>query len=1773
MVPQSVSTAFTDVGQSTAIRDERQRDTRPWLADNPLLRKSLEALARQQALELSASDELFRLVRLALRDVEELGGIGQEQMHEKQWAIVGRLLSAAEVGAASSNLAALLGFPRGTTEATPAAQQDKALRRLAERLQSHGVRQGLTDLAEMAGLETSVRSALLSLRSHLPPECDGALFKASPTSYFRTSIPPPPWWHRLDAETILALFEEGEDEESEGELQAELDSVDLLLRPAKGSNYWVCMEAPSLRLFEPNLSTRGRRDALPETLANVVASRKASRAVTELTRVGDRWTDSSPPEHTRPLTYAFEHPDFKAATCRVITLSKYRPGFLLRSTSAKKLRSIRRGKKSEKANWTTSFDYRAPGRHQIDAYFDPDRIRFVRAFYAGAGADWNGIEAVDHSPSGPWTEVRLQGAGTGRLLLQLPLEGDSLFALEFLRGEERELVLLELVVGSEASMNSTSVFDALVAQNLESQKRPRDVAVEATELHAWVQQALAPHGLEAIGTAARLGVAFAADFGSAGENGLLSSLSFVVDPRPLLSEYAIPGRVIGARSQVDELIKAALTDTKSSHLEELQLWLLRTEEAARRALDEYVDAYLEWYRHDPRAAGWYELYALFEAERQGSVLEAEPLAVLVSPLHPLRLAWMSTAQQLLQSALDADTPCPFPAVLNPSPLPDAMVLSCATGTGEWTDVPMLSLNTSSDYWGVLWSANRLQQVQHSPALSTLAELGIHVEGLAAGLAEGQLRRAMNDIDTLASAQAVLRLSIHSNEAGSQACTEGLARWCADTLGEADAWSSVSGRRVAVLDHRGHDRPDPEVVANLARSTGGAVEWFRVDTSDKSEAGSTIDLAILSHLGMLNPRLVKSGSSSALSEGALTRHRLRTNHAVGQELVVIESRVGASAQGGRDVPRELAALRELARAMESSIGQNAFQYAPNWKSLHQAAAGARYCAVASSDTDPSGFSRPELGAYLWDYDVPAIARHGIQDSGYYLVARETSEALSAVRFAFDELRSEHKLSDEMASQLLAEVSNRGIPSLKQLSAGGTAAAGEIGVLTALQLLQPGFGGPAVPGQSIFPPVEMGTVNLLIPVDPFRDQFEAVRKSLRSGSMATRPDLIAASIRVPDSLGGKARVHLTPIEVKYRWREMTAVDQDRALAQTASLVELLSLLRDRMLGTEAGDDADASQRPTLWGLAARSLFAGWIDFGFRVYSRGCKWLSSREWSVLHERVAAELLEGVAEVSVAPVGRLLLVHNTRTGGCHDRDEDGLAETLAVTLAEAAKILALSTERIAFAEGARAQLGDWDLLAPQAEQVERKATTPASRAGPVVTVARPANATVPSLLGAAPAHAPENNEREPAPQTQAAEQGVRFVVGKTTRSLKPRLVEFQPSNTDLSHLNVGVVGDMGTGKTQLTKYLITRMALASAQNRHESPRFLIFDYKKDYSKPDFVAAVGAKLVPPEDIPLNIMALPARPDGKPHARRDWVKRANFLYDTLSRVYGGIGPVQRNRLKNAVIQAYQGAAGGTPVLGNVFAEYDALGKPDSVSGILSDLVDLEVFTEDPSQVVSFEEFLSGVSVVQLNILGADQKLKNTLVVFFLSLFYDYMIRLPKRAFVGTEPQLRFIEAMLLVDEADNIMKYDFQVLRQILQEGREFGVGVLLASQYLSHFRRTDYDYREPLLTWFVHRVPNVVPRDLEGLGLASVDADTVNRVKELPNHEFFCTTLGEPGTFGMGRAFWRMCQDAWITQNPARWAALQEEHGLGTSSLANGLKSAMEANPPDLKKWLAREA
>jgi DNA phosphorothioation-dependent restriction protein DptH len=372
----------------------------------------------------------------------------------------------------------------------------------------------------------------------------------------------------------------------------------------------------------------------------------------------------------------------------------------------------------------------------------------------------------------------------------------------------------------------------------------------------------------------------------------------------------------------------------------------------------------------------------------------------------------------------------------------------------------------------------------------------------------------------------------------------------------------------------------------------------------------------------------------------------------------------------------------------------------------------------------------------------------------------------------------------------------------------------------------------------------------------------------------------------------------------------------------------------------------------------------------------------------------------------------------------------------------------------------------------------------------------------------------------------GILIEVGRTTDGFRPKDLYLNISDTRLNQLNMGVVGDLGTGKTQLLKSIIKQISSASEYNRGKKPRFLIFDYKRDYSNSDFVEATNAKVVSPRKLPLNLFDTKTLVET---TTPPWLDRFRFFSDVLGKIYSGIGPVQRDKLKRAVKRAYELTGDErAPTLNEVYAVYLEIldGATDSISSIIGDLVDMEIFTSEPNDAQMFDEFLDGVVVISLDKLGQDDQGKNMLVAVMLNMFYEYMLRVPKLPFIGNNPQLRAIDSYLLVDEADNIMRYDFDVLRKLLLQGREFGVGVILASQYLKHFKSKATDYREPLLTWFIHKVPNVTAAELSALGMTTADLGELSgRIRELPNHHCLYKSFDVPGEEIHGLPFFKLQQ------------------------------------------------
>ena len=384
--------------------------------------------------------------------------------------------------------------------------------------------------------------------------------------------------------------------------------------------------------------------------------------------------------------------------------------------------------------------------------------------------------------------------------------------------------------------------------------------------------------------------------------------------------------------------------------------------------------------------------------------------------------------------------------------------------------------------------------------------------------------------------------------------------------------------------------------------------------------------------------------------------------------------------------------------------------------------------------------------------------------------------------------------------------------------------------------------------------------------------------------------------------------------------------------------------------------------------------------------------------------------------------------------------------------------------------------------------------------------------------------------------ELGIQIIFGTDLSNNKDLI--WKPNDTrEVFHTNTGIIGTMGTGKTQFTKSLITQLYKNRKDNyQSESIGILIFDYKGDYNKtkPDFVQATEAKILSPYHLPFNPLALI-----KPKVFRPLLPLhvANTFKETIVKAYN-LGHRQAAALFNCIIAAYKERGILTdvpetwnrvaPTFEDVYNIYEAdetINKNDSLASAMKKLYDFQIFESDPNKTNSLFEILNGVVVIDLN--GYDPDIQSTVVAITLDQFYSQM-QATGESKMGEN--YRELTKMILVDEADNFMKEDFPVLRKILKEGRSFGVGTILSTQFLNHFITGDDDYSRYIITWVVHKVDDLKRKDVDYI--FKVDTKTnegekiFNDIKNLNKHHSIVKINNSNPYYIEDKAFWKLLEE-----------------------------------------------
>ncbi|MBC7694645.1 MAG: DUF87 domain-containing protein, partial [Burkholderiales bacterium] len=316
---------------------------------------------------------------------------------------------------------------------------------------------------------------------------------------------------------------------------------------------------------------------------------------------------------------------------------------------------------------------------------------------------------------------------------------------------------------------------------------------------------------------------------------------------------------------------------------------------------------------------------------------------------------------------------------------------------------------------------------------------------------------------------------------------------------------------------------------------------------------------------------------------------------------------------------------------------------------------------------------------------------------------------------------------------------------------------------------------------------------------------------------------------------------------------------------------------------------------------------------------------------------------------------------------------------------------------------------------------------------------------------------------------------------------VIWNPTDTSkVMHTNTGIIGTMGTGKTQFTKSLITQLYREGKNNVDAKPLgILIFDYKGDYINSEFVSATNAKIYKLHNLPYNPLAIDVSKNAMPLLP---LHIASTLQETISNAFN-LGNKQKAFLKDVIMQAYEDkgiykSAEDTwykiaPTISDVCELYLHNDKMavDSLHAALTQLYDFEIFQPDGAKTKSLFELIDGVTVINLS--GYSPDIQNLVVAITLDAFYSQM---QKNGHSKIEGNFRQLSKMVLVDEADNFLSKNFSALRKILKEGREFGVGTILSTQFLNHFSTGDNEYDQYISTWIIHRVNDVKIKDIDSL-------------------------------------------------------------------------------------------
>ena len=1155
-------------------------------------------------------------------------------------------------------------------------------------------------------------------------------------------------------------------------------------------------------------------------------------------------------------------------------------------------------------------------------------------------------------------------------------------------------------------------------------------------------------------------------------------------------------------------------------------------------VERYLSTYCDMLNNvgEPRVHSWLAYPFSVLLYNQGA---GEPDGVLLSPLHPLRFAWAWSVQQacdeVAQSEIYGQVASSFLRFIDGELLP--LAGPATRGSDRWVSTGLAPGPRELFVGWTMLAKASLRERRFGKGIQLMGR--VLPFGTPSGLDQGGVTAALRDYMRVYPASPQLRIGLTAPRGGERYVeTDEAVIAASGDLIDHYGDSLPGGVRIFDSTERRGRPPSPVGVLRRILPEGmdskdpAACPPFEWTTEGNAQSASKVDLQFIEDTVVrVRAEEISEGTNAVGTAGpAVPFSRYRSWHLDQYEEEESSFALGLGEDSFGKLPTFAHALGQIEKLKISGHGLKLTAALM----LGDALLGghARWTITGNRHLNPSGLSSQLHSASgpitLWEWRPAFLSRQrqrgaiaSVASTHPYTVLAKPSGALT------DEVTSV-LTSCGMASteddvhKVITSLGTRGVGLSSLLTMGHTQSLGAIGFSLAFKALETWEAHPDGP-----------EVRSILPMDAVYPLLDVLGEGARITDDRRRADLLLINARLTTE--GTCSLHLHPVEVKMRSSEAGSFPQRSSTVLSDPLDQLASTHRvlKRLCENHESGGKDLS--------LANAALATLVEAAFSLRPPR---------SVRQVPLETKLLGVIASGKVVPSassGTLLWFQANATGigggpyelrppdsrepgqvfvnpasldGPLTRDEIGKALMSMIERGRPANYLANTTPQ----DGdSREKPKRFARQSPRQEVGTVESATTNSR--------RPKEHGLRDPESGHPDLDPVKiTASEKIPQSE----GITILTGTTPAGATTHPVYFKPSDTTLNQLNIGVVGDLGTGKTQFLKSLVYQLSRSAQFNRGHVPKVFIFDYKRDYSEGDFPNALGAKILDPskQPLPINFFALGVDPDNRMATQMERVRRANFFCDLLRRI-SGIGPVQRNDLYTSVMSAYEACAQGhAPSINDVFSVYTSLGKKDSVVSVLTLIRDLMIFESDPQNTTTFRELFDRCTVLNLSALSAaGQDIVDIIATMFLDhLYTDYMKTLPKEPFIDAADgvSLRKIDSFVLIDEAHHAMGRDFDVLMKLMLEGREFGMGVVLSSQFLSHFDAGKHDWGEALSTWVVHNVRNATAKQFERIGFRGDLAQMAQDITGLKTHWAYyrCVNGQNEGICLKGQPFYSLPRD-----------------------------------------------